>query len=199
MVSNSVRDLLAANDKRKILDLGSADWHSFVTHADEYNRTLWELSMSFQETYMSLIRTIRAFAYPTQVLRPLGLREYSPVAIETNPAMPIFVMRPLRGQLEQDTYEVVRKLRMEGDTSLFWLNTSGWLDMNVDFAGGVEDQDFFLDKSSTSEGWRLTERGHQRVAILLHMHVCQYLARDIENCAFLPSEIYEGKPVDSEA
>ena len=43
-----------------------------------------------------------------------------------------------------------------------------------------------------SKQWRLTELGNQRVAILLHMHVCRYLARDAEKCAFLPPEVYQG-------
>jgi hypothetical protein len=51
-------------------------------------------------------------------------------------------------------------------------------------------------ESSNSKEWRLTERGHQRVAILLHLHVCRYLAKDPENCAFLPPEIYQGTAQD---
>jgi hypothetical protein len=31
------------------------------------------------------------------------------------------------------------------------------------------------------------------------MHVCRYLAKDIEKCTFLPPEIYEGKVMDHEA
>lgn len=46
--------------------------------------------------------------------------------------------------------------------------------------------------------WRLTERGNQRVAILLHLHVCRYLARDAERCAFLPPEVYRSKAFDPE-
>lgn len=54
-------------------------------------------------------------------------------------------MRPFRGQLEQATHAVVDRLRMEGDKSLFWLDTSGWLNTEVHFDGRREDQDFFLD------------------------------------------------------
>jgi hypothetical protein len=49
-----------------------------------------------------------------------------------------------------------------------------------------------------SKHWYLTERGNQRVAILLHKHVCRFLARDAEKCAFLPSEIYQGKSFNPE-
>lgn len=53
-------------------------------------------------------------------------------------------------------------------------------------------------EENAAKGWRLTQRGNQRVAILLHSHVCQFLAHDAENCAFLPPEIYQGKAADPE-
>jgi hypothetical protein len=56
-----------------------------------------------------------------------------------------------------------------------------------------------LSEERPSKQWRLTERGNQRVAILLHMHVCRYLARQVDKCAFLPPEIYQGKAIDHEA
>jgi len=59
--------------------------------------------------------------------------------------IPIFVMRPFRGQLEQATHSVVDRLQMEGDKNLFWLDTSGWLNAEIDPEGKAEDQDFFLD------------------------------------------------------
>jgi len=30
------------------------------------------------------------------------------------------------------------------------------------------------------------------------LHVCRYLARDAERCAFLPPEVYQGKIIDPE-
>lgn len=62
--------------------------------------------------------------------------------------VPIFVMRPFRGQLEQATHAVVDRLRKDGDKSVFWLDTSGWLNTEVDLDGRAEDQDFFLDGRS---------------------------------------------------
>ena len=53
---------------------------------------------------------------------------------------PIYVMRPLRGQLEQATRWVVDRLRSEGHSSVFWLDTSGWLNTEADFEGSEEDQ-----------------------------------------------------------
>jgi hypothetical protein len=111
---------------------------------EEYNMTMWELSLLFEESYVSLIRAIRTFAYPAN----------SPILAESSQydhashdmvAIPIFVMRPFRGQLEQATHSVVDRLRFEGDKSVFWLDTSGWLNTHIDFEGPPEDQDFFLD------------------------------------------------------
>ena len=110
-------------------------------------------------------------------------------------SIPIFIMRPFRGQLEHATQAAVNRLRADGDKSVFWLDTSGWLDISED-AGMV--QDFFLDENVPPSTWRLSEQGHQRVAIFLHMHVCRYLAYDSENCAFLPPEVYQGKVYSSQ-
>lgn len=166
-------------------------------HSDLYNKTIWEFSIAFEDTFISLIKAIRTLAYPVRISR------HGDAA--TNPGPAIFVMRPFRGQFEQATRSVVDRLRSEGDGRVFWLDTSGWL----------EEEDFFLDSklpvtanhqyltgSASTEDvpsklWRLTERGNQRVAILLHFHVCRYLARDAERCVFLPPEVYEGRVIDS--
>jgi hypothetical protein len=183
------------------MNIGNADWDSFQMHCEEYNKTIWELSMAFEDTYISLIRAIRTLAYP----------KYSSSVTDSSQsaaaALPIFVMRPFRGQLERETLSVDR-LRLEGDSSVFWLDTSGWLNTDIDSDISAEDQDFFLDGNpsssilysyltvdaddDTSKQWLLIERGNQRVAILLHMHVCRYLARDAEKCAFLLPEVYLG-------
>ena len=114
----------------------------------------------------------------------------------TAPAsIPIFIMRPLRGQLEQATQNAVTKLRADGDKAVFWLDTSGWLNPNVE---DTDMTDFFLDETVTPSRWRLTEQGNQRAAIFLHTHVCRYLAAVEEKCAFLPHEVYQGKGLDQE-
>jgi hypothetical protein len=106
--------------------------------------TTWELSLLFEESYVSLIRAIRTFAYPTYSPILAGSSQYDHASHDTT-AIPIFVMRPFRGQLEQATHSVVDRLRFEGDKSVFWLDTSGWLNTYIDFEGPPEDQDFFLD------------------------------------------------------
>lgn len=103
-------------------------------------------------------------------------------------------MRPLRGQLEHVTQNVVSKLRTNGDKAIFWLDTSGWVE--VDESSNLGD--FFADETVTPPKWRLTEQGNQRVAIFLHSHLCRYLAREEETCPFLRHEVYQGKVFDPE-
>ena len=177
--------------------MGSSDDASFHTYESEYNKTLWDLSERFETTYVSLVKAIRGLAYPKHPNIVQSERAATPGIIPSNsPAsIPIFVIRPLRGQLEQATQNAVAKLRADGDKAVFWLDTSGWLDPD---AGDSQIADFFLDDSVTPSKWRLTEQGNQRVAIFLHTHVCRYLARAEEKCAFLPPEVYQGKGLDQE-
>lgn len=123
------------------MNIGNSDWESFQMHNERYNKTTWELSMAFEDTYVSLIKAIRALAYPAkpELRKP---SQYDQPAHNNGP--PIFIMRPFRGQLEHATRSVVDRLRFEGDSSVFWLDTSGWLTTDLDFEGRIEDRDFFL-------------------------------------------------------
>ncbi|KAH0552936.1 hypothetical protein GP486_006865 [Trichoglossum hirsutum] len=174
-----------------VFNLGSSDQTSFEKYAAEYNKSALELSERFEDTYVALIKSIRQLAYPKHPAAiSYGLDDTAPASV------PIFIMRPFRGELEHATQAVVDRLRSEGDTLVFWLDTSGWLGTeDVD----SEDPDYYVDSSASSDRWRLTERGNQRVAIFLHMHTCRYLAQDGEKCAFLPPEVYQGKAFDPEA
>ena len=147
--------------------------------------------MRFEETYISLIKAIRTLAYPKHPAIIHSERFGYPglVSSSTPAAIPIFIMRPLLGQLEHATQNAVNQLRADGDKAVFWLDTSGWLDTTEDSS----NLDLYLDEHVKPPKWRLTEQGNQRVAIFLHMHVCRYLARDEEKCAFLPHEVYQGK------
>ncbi len=183
-----------------IFNVGGSDDLSFSNHLLDYNQTAWDLVERFEATYVSLVKGIRRLAYPKHPAILQSEHSGYPGAIPPNTpaAIPIFVLRPLRGQLEQATQNVVAKLRADGDKSVFWLDTSGWLDPdpNSDENG---QGDFSLDDAFDPPRWRLTEQGNQRVAIFLHMHVCRYLAREGEKCAFLPHEVYQGKVFDPEA
>ncbi|KAI9716817.1 MAG: hypothetical protein M1812_005157 [Candelaria pacifica] len=177
-----------------VINVGASDHYSFDKYLSEYNEPAWNLSERFEDTYVSLIKAIRELAYPKHPAAMSGDNAYAP---STAPAsIPIFVMRPLRGQLEHATQGVVNRLRADGDKSVFWLDTSGWLETDATIS---EDQDFFLDESASTPRWRLTERGNQRVAIFLHTHVCRYLAAAGEKCAFLPPEVYQGKVFQPES
>ena len=146
---------------------------------------------------MSLIKAIRDLAYPKHPNIVQSERAGKPGIIPSGGAatIPIFVMRPLRGQLEQASQSIVAKLRADGDKSVFWLDTSGWLEPDASVG---ENADFFLDDTVLPPKYRLTEQGNQRVAIFLHMHVCRYLAAEEEKCAFLPPEVYQGKVFNEE-
>ena len=179
----------------QVLNIGSSDLVSFDNHASEYDKSAWDLFERFENTYISLVKCIRTLAYP-QHPTVVHSQEFGPRGYVSNvkPAfIPIFVMRPFRGELEHITQNVVNKLRAEGDKAVFWLDTSGWLESENE---SYETEDFFLDDTASPPKWRLTEQGNQRVAIFLHMHVCRYLAGEEEKCAFLPHEVYQGKVFD---
>ncbi|KAL6721838.1 hypothetical protein ACLMJK_000943 [Lecanora helva] len=180
-----------------ILNVGEADSTSFHEFSTSYNKTLWDLTATFESTYVSLINGVRDLAYPKHPNIVQSERAGRPGVISGSGAatIPIFIMRPLRGQLEQATQNIVAKLRGDGDKSVFWLDTSGWLDLNIEDGEGA---DFYLDETVTPAKHRLTERGNQRVAVFLHIHVCRYLAEAEDNCPFLPPEVYQGKVFNEE-
>ena len=165
---------------------------SFEGHSSEYNKSGWDLAENFENTYVSLIRAIRRLAYPKHpaILHSERIGSSGVLPPGTPATIPIFIMRPIRGQLEHATQRVVNRLRADGDNAIFWLDTSGWLS---EFEDDSIDQDFYLDESLTPPVWRLTEQGNQRVAIFLHLHVCRYLASAVDQCAFLPPSVYQGK------
>lgn len=181
-----------------MLNLGDSDSASFDEHGAEYNISSWSLSQRFEDSYVSLIKAIRQLSYPKHPSTVYATSSSSTVDSPYLAAapIPIFVMRPFLGQLEHAIQNVVNRLRADGDKSVFWLDTSGWLDPEDSKS---DDRDFFLDESVAPVRRRLTERGNQRVAVFLHMHVCRYLAADEEKCAFLPPEVYQGKVFDPEA
>lgn len=145
--------------------------------------------------YVDLVKAVRSIAYPThpstiEMLR-LGPEAY---AADNSPAtIPIFVMRPFGGEFEHASQGVVNRMRAEGDRSVFWLDTSGWLDFD---GSETTTPDYFKDESFDPPKVHLTERGNQKVAIYLHMHVCRYLSDSDHNCAFLMPEVYQGSVFD---
>jgi hypothetical protein len=104
--------------------------------------------VAFEDTYVVLVKAIRTLAYPKYSATTVDSSRYINSPTSAAAGLPIFVMRPFRGQLEQATHTVVEHLRREGDRSMFWLDTSGWLNTEVDFEGKAEEQDFFLDGNS---------------------------------------------------
>lgn len=124
------------------------------------------------------------------------------------PLIPIFVMRPFGSEMERSALEVVRRLRKDGDKNVFWIDTSGWLEIPNPPHGTVpskadETEDYYFAAGNSSapsdistyllSQFKLTPRANQKVAIYLHMHVCRYLAAKGDKCPFLKSQTYEGK------
>lgn len=185
-----------------MINLGNADKASFDLYASEYNKTAWDLAERFENTYVSFVKAIRTLAYPKHPAiiqsERSGYRAYIPNFVPAS--VPIFIMRPLRGELEHSTQNIVNRLRADGDKAVFWLDTSGWLDPRPSSSSSPEqernNEDFYTDDRIEPPKWRLSERGNQRVAIFLHMHLCRYLARNEEKCPFLPTEVYQGKVFD---
>ncbi|MCJ1283059.1 hypothetical protein MMC26_002386 [Xylographa opegraphella] len=181
-----------------VLNLGSSDAASFAAHESEYTKSAWDLSAAFEDTYVSLVRALRQLAYPKHpaVVHSERTTSSGIVSPGTPAVIPIFIMRPFRGELEHATQGVVSRLRADGDKAVFWLDTSGWL---ADVDDETDNEDFYIDDTVTPPVWRLTEQGNQRVAIFLHVHVCRYLADLGDKCAFLPPNVYQGKVFDPEA
>jgi hypothetical protein len=126
------------------MNIGNSDWESFQAHNEEYNKTVWELSVDFEETYIAMIQAIRTLAYMKSSMPTVDSARYA-YSPQTDVGIPIFIMSPFRGRFEQETHRVVDRLRRNGDKNLFWLDTSRWLNTEIQFDGQAEDQDFFLD------------------------------------------------------
>ncbi|EON66429.1 hypothetical protein W97_05526 [Coniosporium apollinis CBS 100218] len=209
-----------------LLNLGTTDNASFTTHVAAYNTTAWALTTAFEDTYVSLIKALRALAYP---VHPAALQPSSQAYLDNAdapPVIPIFVMRPFMGAMEHATVGVVRRVREDGDVGAFWLDTSGWLEapssVHAPLDEGTEgvvgarrapdsngngNGDFWWDEgtaAATDTGadvggkgrWRLTPRGNQKAAMYLHGHLCGYLAEEGSRCPFLRREVYGGKVFD---
>lgn len=208
----------------QLLNLGTTDNASFTTHAAAYNTTAWALTTAFEDTYVSLIKALRALAYP---VHPAALQPSSQAYlddVDAPPIIPIFVMRPFMGAMDHATVGVVRRVREDGDVGTFWLDTSGWLEdpwtyppRSPEARGAASSaprapdtntdtpNDFWWDADTAEEGggggkgggrWRLTPRGNQKAAMYLHGHLCGYLAEEGTRCPFMRREVYGGRAFD---
>jgi hypothetical protein len=150
-----------SNNQYQVLYLGNADSHSFRSHREEYNKTLEEMNTIFKETYLSFIRIIRALAYPPKPTMVFGQ------ARDTYPEIPIHVISPVCGELHQETESVVNQLRAEGDKSVFYVSTAGWLNPDTDQA---ENRDFFFDGSNPSSSSQVMPNVYLQK--IVHRNLC---------------------------
>jgi hypothetical protein len=185
-----------------VLDLGTVE-HKFYIHGspeqDQGNAELRDNHQSFESftnsfvsAYVALIQQIRRTAY---TLHPAVLEKYAfdgdGYTYNSAPStLPIFVMRPLEGSLASATLAVVEQMQKEGDKSVFWIDTSGWLS-EADYS----------PKGQTQDDRFLTASGHAKVASFMHAHLCHYLALQSEQCPFLRRDSYMGSvyvPIEAE-
>ncbi|TKA68122.1 hypothetical protein B0A49_06739 [Cryomyces minteri] len=182
-----------------VLNLGAADAQSFERYAEQYNRTSWELYERFEDTYVSLVKAIRTLAYTNPSAGADRGRNGDEEGKEGEWAdVPIFVMRPFRGELEHATQGAVKRLRAGGDRAVFWLDTSGWLDAHpsADYHLLPPSPPSPASDPGPQPSYALTPRASQKIAIYLHAHTCRFLAQAREQCPFLAPEAYEGRPFD---
>ncbi|KAK9471628.1 uncharacterized protein V1510DRAFT_419814 [Dipodascopsis tothii] len=124
-----------------LINIGAATKH-YIDRKLLYKKMLpQDTAKAYTTEYVRLIEDIRRRAYKDT---------------------PIFIMRPLDGELEQESWRVVSDLRKRGDSQVHWLDTSLWT-------------------SGPADPLR-----HERVAAYMTKHVCSYLAGDPATCDFLP-------------
>jgi hypothetical protein len=185
-----------------VLDLGTVE-HKFYVHGSpeqdqgyveprDNHHNFESFANSFVSGYVAFIQQIRRTAYP---LHPAALEKYAfdgdGYTYNSAPStLPIFVMRPLDGSLAPATLAVVEQMQKEGDKSVFWIDTSGWLsEADYNPQGQTQDDRF------------LTASGHARVASFMHAHLCHYLAPQSAQCLFLRRDNYMGSvfvPIEAE-
>lgn len=184
-----------------ILDLGSVDCNAFQQSSAEQGKSHVELRAThhslesftndFVSAYMAFIQQIRRSAYP---LHPSAFHGYGldgdGYTYSSAPStLPIFVLRPLDGFLEQATLSVVEQMQKTGDKSVFWIDTSGWL----------SNMDYSSDNSNQVRA--LTASGHAKVVSFMDAHLCYYLAPRPGECPFLRRDNYMGSvyvPIEAE-
>jgi hypothetical protein len=185
-----------------ILDLGTIDHKSFLQpsrHDGEspvelrvVHQSLESFTNTFINTYMAFIQQIRRAAYP---LHPSAFHRYAldgdGYTYNSAPStLPIFIMRPLDGSLAQATLSVVEQMQKEGDKSVFWIDTSGWL-----------SETDYTSNTTNRQAPGLTARGHAKVASFMDAHLCHYLAPQPDECPFLRRDNYMGNvyvPIEAE-
>ncbi|KAL9105804.1 MAG: hypothetical protein Q9227_009060 [Pyrenula ochraceoflavens] len=155
---------------------------------------------AFEKAYMDLIHSIRRSAYPVHpqaIYGRYGALEYGYIYNSAPATIPIMILRPfLSNMLSTPSLSVVQKLQSEGDRSIFWVDTSGWLDEPSESAMRAQSStgDFIFIPNDGEPQYQLTEVANRKVTAFLQMHLCHYLASNADDCAFLRHEAgYNGR------
>jgi hypothetical protein len=176
-----------------IVDLGTVDNKWFMqssrenggsrTEPREIGQSRDNFISAFVSAYVALIRQIRQAAYP---LHPSSRHQYAlngdGYTCNSAPStLPIFVLRPLDGSLEQATLSVVEQMQKDGDKSVHWIDTTGWL----------SEVDYSLENTARTSR-PLSPAGQAKVASSMDAQLCHYLAPQPESCPFLRRDNYFG-------
>lgn len=190
----------SATPSALILDIGLLDFTHHQSTRPSAHATSHFVS-SFASAYVKLIHTIRTHAYPhsTSTLHTED--------ITSTTALPIFLLTPLTPSkhlhrlLSHTIANIVNTVQAEGDRSTFWIDTSAWLAFS-DFVSptraiNTAHQSIASPTSamSTLLTPQLIQHAHAKVAELLSLHLCPYLASnhtDETGCPFNKHDNYLG-------
>ena len=160
-----------------------------------------DISDRFVKAYIKFIKSLRRIQYhsPHQAISSQRPVTDGYAYNSAPPTIPVFVLRPFTGEMEQESQLVVQRLRKEGDLAIIWVDTTGWVD--VPQQGQHTSNEIFeprMDLDIDAGGgkrtdWRLTPRAHLKIASFLQLHLCSYLAQDIIPCPFVRHDTYVGK------
>ncbi|KAI1626811.1 hypothetical protein EDD37DRAFT_229771 [Exophiala viscosa] len=201
-----------------ILQLGLLDFVDFYSDPANHNRhAVGQFINDFAKAYVELIQTIRRAAYPfdtTSMSSSFSFEQQDDGSYVYNSApstLPIFLIAPFSASrrlvtkntrldwvISSALRQVVSIVQAEGDTSTFWIDTTGWLDHKEDF---IQPD---TDSSSPQERQPqrlLSQYANFKVASMLSDHICPYVQGDnedgeranaAEHCPFNHYSNYQG-------
>lgn len=167
---------LGYNDVYHLLSSDPGSGENVAQH-----ETISSFLQTFSSSYTTFIQSIRKTAYP---IHPAYLHTHRPINHDYiyNSApndIRIFIVPPFNAPTAvlATLQTLVTTLRDGGDTTLFLLHTTGWL----------QPTDFDADNHAL-----LAPSAHAKIAASLALHLCPYLSADDETCPFRRHDVYQG-------
>lgn len=160
-----------------------------------------DISDRFVKAYVKFVKSVRRIQYHTPRHSIPNQHPFFTNGYAYNsapPTIPVFILRPFTGDMEHESQLVVQRLHKEGDRSVIWVDTTGWLDV-PQHGRNTDNEDFEPRKDPDNDDGedqrtdlQLTIRAHRKVASFLQVHLCLYLALDITLCPFLRHDAFVG-------